>query len=443
MKKLYFLSIYFTPFIAIAAVFYSNIAFAQTPTTAKVAQGGVRETVLNVAAGKVRIYLPDDIRPGDIISGFVTAETGGATGQEREKNSAELRGYVVEIAGSQQKPWQTVGKKLQSTIRFTLNAGAAPTGMLMSKTGKTAISNFNIPVSSVGITNPLTSSPTANDFHLPTIGQQGRPLEIQGPFDGNFDNTSVKIGGQPVEQLCESPRAASFRSPENVTGVSEIEMKEGDVAKSAPIRILKLDLTAPKTNLMRGEKTIINVAVSGLEGITSSIPLQVVTTGSVNMQGGNTQNITIAPSQVGAGGTYTQSFGLTGIQAGGFNVTATVLADPQQEQAKCKCTCELNAPPILPGRTGKGSYEASVKTAKCEGKREDNCKVSSTTYSWSVVAADSTAEYKVKEGTKASSRFEVEITKSGTLTVSVTVTVTCSDGSTCSATGSKTFDVKK
>jgi hypothetical protein len=253
MKKLYYLSTYLTVFITIAAQysFFSINGPAQSTVTlpAQVSHGGVNETLLSVAAGRVRIYLPEDIRPGDTISGLVSAEPTGKTEAEREKNADVLIGYVVEIAGARQTTWEKAGKRLVSTIKFALSSGTSPTGLLKSQVGNT-ISNFNIPVSSIGITSPPTTSPGPDDFKLPTLGQQGRPLQIQGPFDGSFDNTTVRIGGQPVEQLAESPRSASFRSPENVTGVTEIEMKEGDVAKSAPIRILKLDLSAPKKNLL-------------------------------------------------------------------------------------------------------------------------------------------------------------------------------------------------
>lgn len=450
MKKLYYLSICLTLSIAIVALllFYSNQTSAENLPAFQTegARNGIKEIVLNSAAGKVRISLPDDIRPGDTISGTVSAEPKGETKDEIYKNSAELMGTVVEIAGARQNTWEKVGEKLQSTIKFVLTAGTAPTGLLKSAAG-TPISNFNVPVSSIGITTPQVSSPTPEDFKLPVLGQTGRPVQIHGPFDGNFDNTSVKVGNQPAQLLAESPRKAVFKSPENVTGQTEMAMKEGNVAATGRFRNVGVNLSAPKTNLMKGEKTTITVAVSGLEGITGNIPVTIVTTGTVNMQGGNMQNILITPSQVGSTGAYTQKFGLTALQAGGFSVVATVLADPQQEQARCKCTCELNDPPIIgAGRDkikGGGttySYKASIKTAKCEG---ENCTVSTTTYSWSVVAADSTATYTVQDASKTSDKFKVDVTASGTLTVTVTVTVTCSDGSKCSDTKTKTFDVKK
>lgn len=439
MKKLNSLSICSTLFIITAAVFFfpDNVP-AQNP--ANVSQTGLREIELEAGGGKVKVTLPDDMRAGDTISGTVSAEPAGKTEAERAKNSAELSGYVVEIAGAQQSPWEKIGNKLRAFIKFALTEGKAPAGVLKSKTGQT-ISNFNVPISSVSITMPPTSPPTANDFQFPALGQQGRPATLTGPFDGNLSNTTVNINGRNVPLLAESPRSLVVEIPPDATGPTKIDLKEGNVEKTGSIRSLGVNLTAPKTNLKKGESTNLTVTVSGLEGLTDPVPLRIVTTGAVNMQGGNTQNLTISPGDVTSGGKYTTARTITGQQAGAFTVVATVMADPnaEQEQAKCKCTCELQKTPIISGRTA-NSFEANVKKAECKGEK---CSVSKITYAWSIDAEKSTAEYKIKDGTKDASKFEVEITKSGRLTVTVTVTVTCSDGSTCSATGSKTFDVKK
>lgn len=446
MKKLYYLSIYSTLFIITAAVFFfpDNVS-AQNP--AGVSQSGLREIELNAGGGKVKVTLPDDMRAGDTISGTVSAEPAGKTEAERAKNSAELSGYVVEIAGAQQSPWEKIGNKLRAFIKFALTEGKAPAGVLKSKTGQT-IANFDVPISAVSITMPPTSPPTANDFQFPTLGQQGRPLTLTGPFDGNISNTTVNINGRDVPLLAESPRSVVVEIPADATGPTKIDLKEGNVEKTGSLRSLGVNLTAPKTNLKKGETTNLTVTVSGLEGLTEPVPLRIVTTGAVNMQGGNTQNLTISPGGVMSGGKYTTARAITGQQAGAFTVVATVMADPnaEQEQAKCKCTCELNDPPIVGAGRDKirggtaHSFKASVKTAKCEGK---NCSVSSIAYSWSVSAADSTAKYTARAGTVNAEKFTVDVTASGTLHVTVTVTVTCSDGSKCSATGSKTFDVKK
>ncbi len=83
-------------------------------------------------------------------------------------------------------------------------------------------------------------------------------------------------------------------------------------------------------------------------------------------------------------------------------------------------------------------FEPSVNTG-CSGNK---CEVQSIVTSWSI-GAGSTATYSVHAGTDKLGKLVVDVTKSGTLELTVTVTVTCSDGSTCKATGSKTVTVTK
>jgi hypothetical protein len=87
-------------------------------------------------------------------------------------------------------------------------------------------------------------------------------------------------------------------------------------------------LTAPKTDLLRGEKTTLTVQVTGLEGIKQPVPLTLTYGGVIVMEGGPYQPLVIQPSQVGADGRYSTTRGITGIQAGGWNANATVVTGP-------------------------------------------------------------------------------------------------------------------
>lgn len=136
---------------------------------------------------------------------------------------------------------------------------------------------------------------------------------------------SVRVGGQPVRPLAESPRKVVFESPRGASGEAGLTLNEKGVESKGPFRNVGVRLSAPKTNLTRGEQTALKVAVSGLEGIKENVPLRLDTTGSVRMDGGNTQTVQIAPSAVGTDGTYTTTRTITGQQAGPFTVTATVL----------------------------------------------------------------------------------------------------------------------
>ena len=180
-------------------------------------------------------------------------------------------------------------------------------------------------------------------FDIPPLGQTGRPIVVTGPFDGNSSNTvfnwtpdvrhGAPTGGGTVgtnslntaELLAESPREAVFEAPRNVTGPMDIKLKEGNVETTGTHRSVGVNLSAPKTSLIKGESTTLKVEVSGLQGITQPVPLTLQCTGVITMAGGIYQPLVIQPSQVGADGRYTTTRGITGVQAGGWGATATVV----------------------------------------------------------------------------------------------------------------------
>lgn len=300
-----------------------------------VSANGLYTVKFDTPSGQLVVRLPDDMRAGDTISGTVTAEPKGTTPEERTRNEAELNGYVIEVLPPNQPSGTKVSTaKMWMVSNFRFEVGDLPVKsgggtdepgfqvVLMNKDGK-PVQHANVPFASP-IGTILTSGPP-NTFALPRIGQQGRPVRIPGPFDGNSDNTKVMVGGKEVPVLAESPRNAVFESPTNVTGPTEIAVKEGTTETKGEFRNLKLDLTAPKTSLLKGESTELKVQVSGLEGITNPVPLQLDATGVITMDGGNFQNLRITPTEVNQGGTYTTTRSITGQQAGAFTVVATVV----------------------------------------------------------------------------------------------------------------------
>src|SRR3989442_7346863 len=112
-------------------------------------------------------------------------------------------------------------------------------------------------------------------FVIPQLGQTGRPIVITGPFDGNSSNTTLELNGfrtlvqdAPIRDagtigqyslapFAESPRKAVFECPTNVTGPIKLTLNEGKTKTTGNLRILGLDLTAPKTTLLKDESTIL------------------------------------------------------------------------------------------------------------------------------------------------------------------------------------------
>lgn len=163
------------------------------------------------------------------------------------------------------------------------------------------------------------------------------------------------------------------------------------------------------------------------------------------MQGGNTQIIEITPSDLAADGSFTRDFALTGTTTGTFSVTGTVpIGKPVAGGAKgCECFCVLNPNPIVTAGKRKiaggaqHAFSPNVSKAACNGNQ---CSIAKTEYKWSV-GAGSTATYTIVGGIDDAETISLDVTKAGTVELTVTVTVKCSDGTTCSDTDSKTFRV--
>jgi len=297
--------------------------------------GGAYELDLPSLLYDVKVFLPDDMAAGDTISGTVLAEPKGSTEEERAKNQDTLNGTVIEIGDQKIPATKGVFKlSIPTGPNCADNSKKWCVNVTVTDSTSTRPSVFT-PVSILPQQSPATrqSVITPGDYSLPAIGQQGRALEIRGPFDGDFANTSLnwtatgdtENGSGEFKLLAESPRKAVFRSPTSAKGPLEVNFKEGNVETKSALRLLAIGLSAPKTQLTKGESTTMTVMVSGLAGLEQSVSLHLVKIGTVSMEGGDVQTFLIPPTGVLPNGTFMTTRKLTGQQTGGFSVTATVV----------------------------------------------------------------------------------------------------------------------
>ncbi len=345
--------------------------------------GGLQVTTFDTSYGRVVVNLPDDMMAGDTISGTVVAEPKGQTPEERAKNMLELNGYVIEFEPPK-KPDGTSNPKVTaqvmaalSRLTFTLppttrtlpltnvsggsrgGRGTTVTNMngsstigryfpgyylevsMKMNTSEVVFGPASIPIDDITLSSLNSMRPHSVENHiyqLPAIGQQGRPLEIYGPFDGSSSNTMTKWcvnltpscendpkTGGVIQPLAESPRKLVITAPVNISGPIEIQLNEGTTETRHQFRNVGVNLTAPKTSLLKGESTTLKIEVSGLQGITEPVPLHLVKGGVVTMQGGDVQSMTIKPAEVQSNGTFSTTRGITGVEAGVWNATATVV----------------------------------------------------------------------------------------------------------------------
>ncbi len=311
-------------FLALCMALVAGLAAqaSQTESVKVQSAGGLRTATFQTPQGSIRVNLPDDLSAGDTISGVVLAEPAGQTDEERTRNTGELNGYVIEIKDTRTPIRDRV-------LRFQVpKAGDGATNFIaltVKDRGGREAGKTQIPVLPTPRT-PRPPEPAPGDFYLPTIGQTGRPVQIGGPFDGDFSTTTVKVDGGEISKLAESPRKLIVESPRNIVGSAQLEVKEGRTVAKGEYRNLAINLTAPKTNLLRGETTTLTVEVQGLRGLREDAPIT-IQNGSpevVRIEGGDEQAFVIHPEDAPPSGTFRTTRTVTGVRPGGFQVQATV-----------------------------------------------------------------------------------------------------------------------
>lgn len=284
-------------------------------TTTETSQGLYTAT-LSTSRGKINVNLPADMAAGDKISGTVYVEAVGKTEEDKERNLGVLNGIVVEVEEIKNKQTPAAKKRDSWIIPTAINAMHL---VFKDKDGN-KVGRTEVPV----YPESPVSSPA--EFQIPEIGQAGNPLHIPGPFDGDFENTGIRIGDFDAETLAESPRGLIILTPHQVTGQTKMTLKERDIERSGKYRSVSVSLAAGELRLKSGQTTELTVTVRGLDGFEDEVPfrLQNKSPGIIRMEGGNTQSRIICGKDIKPGGIYTLTRTLTGEVPGNFGIRATI-----------------------------------------------------------------------------------------------------------------------
>lgn len=259
---------------------------------------------------QLHFRLPNDIRKGDMITGTVMEEKkDNAAGMK--KNVSTLEGMVIEIDGKKTK----LGNRIFS---FLVPAGLTSIPFLLKNAAGQIIERGQIPVFPQSVNNIQTTANGIN-FNPDVICQPGEPLSIPGNFDGNAANTSISINNIPCEIIAESPRQAVVEIPQSTTaGKATIKIEEQQKKEEHTVNVAVINLTANKTNLLKGEKTTISVRVTGLEGVDPEKNKYTVELENQSAQ-------TIAFTKV-SGSTITKKIEKSSIKQGRFEFTTGIIA---------------------------------------------------------------------------------------------------------------------
>jgi uncharacterized repeat protein (TIGR01451 family) len=290
------------------------------------ARAGLSTTIFSTPRGRLRVNVPDDIAAGDTISGTIYAEPTGKDERELARNLTALRRYVIEW-DKQRTPAAMSAPSSGTPFTFAIPSGATTTRLILRDNDGDEVARHDLQVAS--------RLPASAAFEIPKLAEKGNPITIRGPFDGNFSSSTVRIGGETLPKLAESPRKIVAHNTTAQLGPSTCELTEGTQTASGNIRTVGIALSAPRLNLLRGEQTTVTVTVTGLDGLAEPVPLlsQNLSPGIVRMEGGEVQRLSIAPAQT-QGGLYTTTRALSSVQTGTFTVTGTVFVAQENLQSK-------------------------------------------------------------------------------------------------------------
>jgi cell division septation protein DedD len=227
------------PIIRVSVILASLLVYLllchPVPSMSENAARGVITVELKSKAGLVKIFLPDDISAGDTVSAAIALYPAGVTSEAMNSNLRIIGGYVIEtsffnVPASQKSikisvPRNSAGTKMKFTLRDA---------------SMKALDSVSIPIGLSSTARGDEETPTPYDYQCPLIGQAGRTVEIEGPFDGDFATTDFKIGNKKANVIAESPRKLVFESPADVVGSVEVVLVERDVEVRRPFTCLQV-----------------------------------------------------------------------------------------------------------------------------------------------------------------------------------------------------------
>jgi hypothetical protein len=294
----------------------SNPVSAQSEGDVQVS-GGVSTASFATPQGTIRVHVSADAAPGDTISGIILAEPAGATPQEQQANLGTLTGLVVDLEGQQAK---VAERRYEWTVPVALRMARAT--MTLRGAGGRVVSQLPVPVDPQAALPPGTGAAAVD---MPAEMQSGRPVTIRARSDGRLQGKSVNVAGSQAELLAASPRQVVFRANETQFGEVPVRYTDGGMTAEGRVRVMGVRLSATGTQLVRGQRATLTTTVTGLGGITepATLSFRNLTPANVQLEG-REPRVTIRPSDVKADGTYTDTRRLTGVQAGTFQIIASI-----------------------------------------------------------------------------------------------------------------------
>ena len=284
-------------------------------TKAEIANG-LQTLTFTTPEGEITLHLPDELLPGDTISGTISVIPAGA--------STEIRTAHAPVLGSYSVACGTQVRLVSSPIAtWTLPATVPPEGFAF-------VLQSNRDQEVIRVRVPALSKPVQinRTFHLPETGQTGRLIAVSGPFDGDLSTTELKSDAETIQLVAESPRKLVARNSYAKRGMALLALRERDRLVETDFRSVDVSLAAPTTTLPKGEMTTLTIRIFGLEGLSKPLAfvLENASSDVITLSNGNLEKFRIAPAET-ADGIVTLNRSITGIKRGSWTISCSLVKD--------------------------------------------------------------------------------------------------------------------
>ncbi len=465
-----------TQLLAVLSLFLlvpASITRAQTISSQK----GLTTAVFSTQYGNVKVYLPDDIMPGEVISGTVVAEPKGINARQIEKNLTEIKKFQLKLddLNLQFEKWTIVPDK---PIEFNWLVNKDRT--ISCPVELYHPGAFKPQELTLKFIQPKAESMNDNRGSIsgciiPSHALTDAPCRITGNFDGDASNTKCSLNNQLLQVLAESPRQCQVQYPKNATGLQTMQVTENGQEKcSRQISGVNMQVTTGDLDLRKGQNTFIDVKLTGLQNLpdTALLTITNVTPNIVTMTNGNLQVFAIMFTD--SEGVWEVHCPAVSIATGNFSVNInldlpevqgdhpptqpqpgdnphpgdTTQPQPQPHDsttvAQCpKCNCSCSASIFFDAKDGDVSTFSVAVKAACTGEfGYPPCKacgiIDAYIYDWTV---SSSADKPVTlVGRRNGPVVKISNPLNGSFTLTIIIKVTCSDGSTCTCTAKTSYD---
>ncbi len=275
----------------------------QNPTLKE--ENGFLRVVYYTGTGTLTLILPDNIEPGDHISGTIFAS-------EKDFKFDDLQ---IDIGTAHAVSPETNSYRRSWTIP---KEGAPRLGVTAWLTTGRSLGTSYIPLS--------FPKPKPTQFVIPTFMRIGSPFVVRGVFDGDFNNTKLQADELSIPIVAESPRQTVGIVPSNgLPGVQTLQVVEMNQDLKAPCRFLNVNVAVPKVSLVKNEKVELTLSVEGILDLKANespiIILENHTPKVVDFNGKVKHFVVAKPNSEG---NFVQKFLVTSLLTGNFTITANV-----------------------------------------------------------------------------------------------------------------------